>query len=166
MAYFLEMQNIIYQTAARLGQKLHSNGLKVAIAESCTGGGVAHAVTSVSGSSHWFEVGCVTYSNDAKIRLLDVQTSTLEAFGAVSQETVSEMLQGVIALSGADMGIAVSGIAGPTGATSDKAVGTICFAWGSNEGYITNTQNFTGDREDVRNQSILFVLERLLDHLG
>ncbi|GLX81533.1 CinA family nicotinamide mononucleotide deamidase-related protein [Thalassotalea eurytherma] len=117
--------------AEQVNQLLSSNNLTLTTAESCTGGLIASQITQVSGASQNFHAGFVTYSNDMKSKLLNVNKTTLEEYGAVSEHTVIEMLKGALAISGAELGIAVSGIAGPTGGTDDKPVGTVWIAWGN-----------------------------------
>ena len=127
----------------------------VVTAESCTGGGIARALTSVAGSSHWFCEGFITYSNNAKVRRLAVPRSLLERFGAVSEEVVLAMAEGALGASAsADYAVAVSGIAGPGGGSEDKPVGTVWLAWGARGGhFVSRCFHFQGDRESVRQQS-------------
>ena len=145
---------------------LRQSGRSLATAESCTGGWVSKALTDLAGSSDWFGFGLVTYSNQAKQRLLGVKPGTLERYGAVSEQVVEEMARGLLELSGADLGLAVSGIAGPDGGSADKPVGTVWFAWSSREGeriqVQTGLQRFSGDRESVRRQAVAFALQGLL----
>ena len=145
---------------------LRRSGRTLATAESCTGGWVSKALTDLAGSSDWFGYGLVTYSNRAKQRLLGVGHDTLERYGAVSEQVVEEMARGLLELSGADLGLAVSGIAGPDGGSDDKPVGTVWFAWSSREGdgiqVQTGVQRFSGDRESVRRQAVAFGLHGLL----
>jgi nicotinamide-nucleotide amidase len=115
--------------ATELGTLLQQRGWRITTAESCTGGLVAGAITAISGSSGWFDFGFVTYSNDAKRGLLDVPQSTLEAHGAVSEEVARAMAAGALEEAKADIAVAVTGVAGPTGGTPAKPVGTVCFAW-------------------------------------
>jgi len=152
--------------AARVGERLKQKGLMLATAESCTGGWVAQAVTSVSGSSDWFDRGFVTYSNDAKCDMLGVSVQTLAARGAVSEETAREMAAGALGRSRASAALAVTGVAGPTGGTPDKPVGMVCFAWALRDGAIeSETRRFEGDREAVRRQSVQHSLQGLLERL-
>jgi nicotinamide-nucleotide amidase len=123
--------------AAQVGGLLKSHGLMLATAESCTGGGVAQAITEVAGSSAWFERGFITYSNLSKQQMLGVRETTLRQHGAVSEATVREMVAGALQHSAAQVSLAVSGIAGPDGGTADKPVGTVWFAWG-----ITNGETY------------------------
>ena len=150
--------------AAELGGALLARGWKVTVAESCTGGLVAGAITSVAGSSDWFDVGYVTYSNAAKASLLGVPEATLAAHGAVSEEAARAMAVGACAKSGADLAVAVTGIAGPAGGTRAKPVGTVCFAWAGRDGAVeATTCRFDGDRAAVRGQSVSFALRGLLE---
>jgi nicotinamide-nucleotide amidase len=156
----------IYELAAELVNELIAAGRTVATAESCTGGWIAKALTDVSGSSQCFGYGIVSYSNDAKESLLGVQPGTLESAGAVSEEVVAEMVDGVLALSGADIGVAVSGVAGPDGGSDAKPVGTVCFAWAvPGRAPVTERRHFDGDRDAVRVRTVIHALERLREEL-
>jgi nicotinamide-nucleotide amidase len=153
----------LYKLVESVGAALAGRKLMLAIAESCTGGGVAEAVTRVAGSSQWFDRGFVTYSNLAKQEMLGVPSEILERCGAVSEETVNAMARGVLARSRADVAIAVSGIAGPTGGTEEKPVGTVCFAWCVGQGPpVALTEHLKGDRESIRRQSVELLLRGLL----
>jgi len=150
--------------ANRVGEQLKTKGLVLATAESCTGGWVAQAVTSVSGSSEWFDRGFVTYSNEAKREMLGVRGETLERHGSVSEETAREMAAGALAASRAHLAVAITGVAGPTGGTPQKPVGMVCFAWALRGGAVESaTRHFDGDREAVRRQSVMFGLQGVLD---
>lgn len=138
----------------RIAEFLTATKQHIVTAESCTGGGVGAALTDIPGSSAWYEQGYITYSNGAKERMLDVPNSLLLAHGAVSHEVVEAMLRGALARAKADIGIAISGIAGPGGATATKPVGTVCIAWGSNERHCRETFLFDGDRSVVRELAI------------
>jgi len=156
----------LYQLAERVGQALKSRGLMLATAESCTGGWVSEAITMVPGSSSWFERGFVTYTYVSKREMLGVSEDTLDAHGAVSEPTVREMVTGALARSHAQIAVAVSGTAGPTGGTPEKPVGTVCFAWGFKDGTPkSETQQFAGDREAVRKQSVEHALNGILSLL-
>lgn len=148
--------------AARVGAALKARGWMLALAESCTGGGVAEAVTSIPGSSFWFDRGFVTYSNASKFDMLDVSPDTVAKYGAVSEQTVAEMAKGALAYSRAQVAVAISGIAGPDGGTAEKPVGTVCFAWNINGTLVTETLRFSGDRQAVRRQSVQHALQGLL----
>ena len=153
----------LHDLAAAVGQALKSCGLVLATAESCTGGWVSEALTMVSGSSDWFDRGFVTYTNAAKQEMLGVSAATLQAHGAVSEQTVREMVSGALAHSRAQVALAVSGVAGPTGGTPAKPVGTVCFAWGAaGRPSVTQTRHFAGDRYAVRRQSVIEALEGVL----
>ncbi len=155
-----------YFLAESLGARLLSENLFVTTAESCSGGGLSHAITDVPGSSQWFEAGFVTYSNQMKEKILGVDSTLLSAHGAVSEPVVEAMLSGALRVSGAHIGSAISGIAGPNGGSEAKPVGTVCFAVGRPGGFETFTEIFEGDRQAVREQSVLCALERMLDILN
>ncbi len=154
----------LYELAQRAGRSLQARGLMVATAESCTGGWVAEALTMIPGSSAWFERGFVTYTYISKREMLGVQTETLERDGAVSETVVREMVAGALKSSHAQVALAVSGTAGPSGGTPHKPVGTVCLAWGAkNLETVSETQHFAGDREAVRRQSVVRALEMLIE---
>ena len=147
--------------AARLGQVATAQSVKVTVAESCTGGGIANAITATPGASGWFEYGFVTYSNGAKSRLLGVKPETLLKHGAVSQEVVEAMALGALDKSAAQYAVAVSGIAGPTGSTPTKPVGLVWFAW-AGPGFLHSAHHIlNGGREGVRSQAVSVALEQL-----
>ncbi len=148
--------------AKTIGERLKARAQQLATAESCTGGWVAQVVTAVAGSSAWFERGFVTYSNAAKQEMLGVASDTLARHGAVSEETAREMALGALARSKADVAVAVTGIAGPSGGSPEKPVGTVCFAWADGGGARSETRRFSGDRESVRRQSVVHALEGVL----
>lgn len=157
------VDDALVSLSEKVGKTLKERGWMLALAESCTGGGVAEAVTSVPGSSAWFERGFVTYSNEAKIEMLGVSPQTLAGHGAVSVETVREMAVGALARSHAQAAIAISGIAGPDGGTPGKPVGTVCFAWAIRNGILHCEQRqLDGDRQSVRRQAAQYALEHLL----
>ena len=154
-----------------LGATLKARGFMLALAESCTGGMVAQAVTSVAGSSAWFDRGFVTYSNQAKIDMLGVSAETLEKFGAVSERTAAEMALGCLKASAlkhsqAHIAGSITGIAGPDGGTADKPVGTVCFGIAQAKQCITITQHFTGNREAIRQQATIAMLAELINQLN
>jgi nicotinamide-nucleotide amidase len=152
---------------ARVAARLTDRGYKLVTAESCTGGGVAEATTSISGSSAWFERGFVTYSDESKVELLGVRPETLARYGAVSEETARAMATGALERSRAQIAVAITGIAGPTGGTPEKPVGMVCFAWAQLAGESHSTRRqFSGDRESVRRQSVFTALEGLLERLA
>jgi len=151
------------QLVFRIGELLNESHASLAIAESCTGGWVAQQITAVSGSSNWFDRGFVTYSNISKTEMLGVPEQTLSDFGAVSEQTVHAMAQGVLLNSHADWSLSVSGVAGPGGGTDKNPVGTVWFAWAGKEGFLRSEScYFTGDREAVREQAVKHALSILL----
>jgi PncC family amidohydrolase len=141
---------------------LAAAGQRVTVAESCTGGGVASALTAIAGSSGWFDLSVVTYSNEAKQRLLGVPAELLQAHGAVSLPVAAAMAEGVRRLAAADWGLSVTGIAGPGGGSADKPVGTVCFGLAHGGGTEVMCCHFAGDREAVRQQAVTCVLGFLL----
>lgn len=153
----------LVKLAAEVGAALKQRGWMLALAESCTGGWAAQAVTAIPGSSAWFERGFVTYSNAAKVDMLDVSEQTLRQYGAVSEQTAREMAQGALTRSQAQIAAAISGIAGPDGGTPDKPVGMVCFAWAAADQPVRcATSHFSGDRESIRKQAVETVLHGLL----
>ncbi len=153
--------------AKQLGNALLARGMMLATAESCTGGGVAQAVTDIAGSSAWFERGFVTYANVAKIEMLGVRQSTLDAHGAVSEMTVREMALGALQHSGAYITLAVSGIAGPGGGSATKPVGTVWFAWAVRDGQVqARLHQLSGDRSQIRAQAVQISLQGALEMLN
>lgn len=152
--------------AEQIGSALLAQNWQLATAESCTGGLISAAITEIAGSSAWFDRGFVTYSNEAKVELLGVSLLTLHAHGAVSEQTVREMLAGALARSVAHVAVAISGIAGPAGGTEDKPVGTVCFGW-QRRGYPARcvTLHLDGDRGAVRAAGTRVALEGLLNLL-
>ncbi len=153
----------ITQLAQTLATRLNECQLKLACAESCTGGWIAKSLTDLAGSSHWFDCGVVSYSDQAKINLLGVSAQTLGTYGAVSQPVVKDMVLGLLDRCDADYGIAVSGIAGPDGGSADKPVGTVWLAWGRPGVLIEAIRfKFDGDREQVRRQSVIAGMQGVL----
>ncbi len=154
----------LFASAVRVGQSLLEERLRLVTAESCTAGWIAKALTDVAGSSRWFECGYVTYSDAAKIRDLGVSAATIAAHGAVSEQTVREMATGAIRVSGADIAVAVSGIAGPDGGSPQKPVGTVwlCVARRSGE-IFTAVERFPGNRENVRRLTVERALQRVVN---
>lgn len=143
------------QCAADLGLLLRNQGLMLSPAESCTGGWISKVLTDNAGSSDYVSAGVVTYSNEAKQSLLGVAGETLAEFGAVSEPVVRQMVSGTLTLTGADLAVAVSGVAGPGGGSEDKPVGLVWFAWGNRHGAVESVcRQFTGDRDAVRRQSV------------
>ena len=165
------MDEDLERLASQVGRALQHRGLMLVTAESCTGGWIAQAVTATAGSSQWFERGFVTYTNIAKQEMLGVRSDTLQRYGAVSEPTVCEMAGGALQHSHAQISVAVSGIAGPGGATADKPVGTVCLAWARrDERHVSHgdavtrsrTLRFPGDRAAVRRAAVLAALRGVL----
>jgi nicotinamide-nucleotide amidase len=161
-----KIEDPLLALAARLGAAALARGAMIATAESCTGGLVAGAITSIAGSSGWFERGFVTYSNLAKEQQLGVAPSTIERFGAVSEETATAMAQGAVRGAAAQWAVAVTGIAGPDGGSPDKPVGTVWFAWVGPNHLQALKRQFDGDRAAVREASVRVALEGLVDRLA
>ena len=160
------MDKRLHQLAQQVGAALKQRALMLATAESCTGGLIGAAITAVPGSSDWYERGFITYSYVSKREMLGVRAKTLQKFGAVSEQTVTEMAAGALAASYAHVAVAISGTAGPGGGTPEKPVGTVCLAWALRGGEpVAETRHFAGDREAVRRQAVERVLERALELL-
>lgn len=156
----------LYTLGNLVGSRLKERGARLVSAESCTGGWVAQVVTSVAGSSEWFERGFVTYSNEAKQELIGVRGETLARHGAVSEETAREMALGALGASHGTIALAVTGVAGPSGGTPAKPVGMVCFAWADRSGKVrSEARHFTGDREKVRRQSVMHALQGIIEWL-
>ena len=151
------------ELALKLSRALHVRGWRLGVAESCTGGWIAKVLTDVAGSSQWFEGGVVAYSNAAKTELLGVPSETLATYGAVSEEAVRAMADGARRRFAVDLAVAVSGVAGPSGGTEDKPVGTVHFAWAAPNRVMAARRIFAGGRESVRRQTVALALERLVD---
>ena len=153
----------LYVLAKKVGSALKRRKLMLATAESCTGGWIAEAVTMVPGSSEWFERGFVTYTYISKREMLGVGSRTLGRHGAVAEEVVREMVKGALKRSHAQVAVAVSGVAGPSGGTPDKPVGTVCLAWGRKGRKLrSETRRYSGNREAVRRQSVERALRGVL----
>lgn len=151
---------------ADLARELLDRQWRCATAESCTGGGIARALTELAGSSDWFERGFVVYSNESKQEMLGVASDTIGRVGAVSEEVARQMAEGALQHSRADAAIAVTGIAGPSGGTADKPVGTVVFAWATRDGGTTaRTRRFDGDRRAIRAAAVEQGIEGLLVRL-
>ena len=156
----------VTKLARRLGVVAKRRGVDVVTAESCTGGGVATAITRISGSAKYFERGFVTYTNIAKKEMLGVSQRTLKLHGAVSEEVAIEMARGALRHSHADISVSVTGIAGPTGGVPGKPVGTVHFAWGVRGGAVQARRfRFAGNRIEVRLQSVYVAIQGLIDLL-
>ncbi|WP_020395426.1 CinA family protein [Thiolinea disciformis] len=157
----------IQHLTMQLAELLCARQWQLVCAESCTGGGIAKVCTDLAGSSAWFDSGFVVYSNQAKQQVLGVSSDTLQRFGAVSEAVVQEMAQGALQQSSAHVSIAVSGIAGPSGASAEKPVGFICFAWClPNQAVASSVQYFQGDRVGIRDQAVEFALQELVKRLA
>lgn len=165
MSAFASNQSIT-SIADRVGNQLLQKKAKITTAESCTGGGIAEAITATAGSSQWFEYGYITYANRAKKQLLNVSQKTLDAYGAVSEQVVEQMAVGAIHSSGANYAIAVSGIAGPDGGSPEKPVGTVWVCWITPETTRVEQYQLQGDRQAVREQVIKISLQELLHQLN
>ena len=152
----------ISQLATELGLLLQALNAQVTTAESCTGGGIAEAITRIAGSSAWFEAGFVTYSNQQKTRQLNVPEPLFVQVGAVSREVVEAMVRGAQAQSGARFAVAVSGVAGPGGGSPEKPVGTVWLAWGDGDHVTSERRHFPGNRDEVRQQTVIAALEGLI----
>lgn len=152
--------------AEHLGQALIAQNAVITTAESCTGGGIAEAITRISGSSAWFEAGFVTYSNQQKTAMLSVPEVLFLEVGAVSQAVVEAMALGALNKSGADYAVAVSGVAGPTGGTTDKPVGTVWLSWAHAEKIVSLKMHYDGDRHSIRTQTIETALAGVLAMLN
>ncbi|WNJ94366.1 nicotinamide-nucleotide amidase [Vibrio ruber] len=149
-----------------VGELLLACGDILVTAESCTGGGIATAITEIAGSSAWFDRAFVTYSNGAKQQMLGVRQETLSQWGAVSEQTVLEMASGALSHSQASLAVSVSGIAGPDGGSAEKPVGTVCFGWKANSGWEkVETVHFSGSRTQIRSQAVYHALQTIHDYL-
>ena len=156
---------ILNGTPAELAQALLARGWCLSTAESCTGGLVSAACTELSGSSAWFERGFVTYSNAAKTEMLGVSAALIEAHGAVSEPVARAMAEGAVHHSSAQVALSITGVAGPTGGSADKPVGTVCFAWATPSGVFSERLQFSGDRAAVRYTAAEHALRGLLQRL-
>lgn len=160
------MDEDLIALSTALGSACHQHQLTIATAESCTGGWAAQVITHTAGSSTWFERGFVTYANAAKVDMLGVLPATLETYGAVSRQTAMEMASGAIAHSKADISLSITGIAGPSGGSPGKPVGTVCFAWCIKGGAAEAEQcQLSGDREAIRRAAVKHGLQGLLDRI-
>ena len=149
--------------AERLGEQLLQRQFMLVTAESCTGGWVGKIITDISGSSHWYDRGFITYTNQAKQDLLGVPADILQAHGAVSEATARAMVEGALIHSRADVALGITGIAGPGGGSIDKPVGMVCFAWATRAGdVLSEKQIFQGAREAVRRQAVMHALQGVL----
>ncbi|HJU70550.1 MAG TPA: CinA family protein [Paucimonas sp.] len=155
----------IMDLATRAGHALHEKNLLLAVGESCTGGGVAQAITEIAGSSEWFDCGFITYSNASKTELLNVPAALIAQHGTVSEEVAAAMAEGALANSNAHVALSTTGIAGPGGAVPGKPVGTVCFGWTRGDRTHTERLVFAGDRQAVRRQTVIHSIKGLLRFL-
>jgi nicotinamide-nucleotide amidase len=160
------IEDELFALAVALGRAAMAKRVMIATAESCTGGLLAGAITAVAGSSDWFERGFVTYSNAAKTEELSVAKDLIERFGAVSEEVARAMAEGALRASRAQWAVAVTGIAGPTGGTPEKPVGTVCFAWAGPGRTASEWRLIPGDRASIRRDSVRVGLQGLFDRLA
>ncbi|AAZ98148.1 CinA protein [Thiobacillus denitrificans ATCC 25259] len=157
----------LHHLAVELSEKLRARGWMLATAESCTGGWVGQLLTSLPGSSHWYERGFITYANAAKVEMLGVPADLLERHGAVSEEIASAMAAGALTYSHAQAALAVSGIAGPGGGTPQKPVGLVCYGWALADGTVmSSTCRLDGDREEIRSRAVAASLRGLIELVG
>jgi len=161
-----------HEIASAVAQTLINRGWKIALAESCTGGLVCATLTDLAGSSAWLERGYITYSNAAKSECLNVPAETIQSFGAVSEQVAKAMAEGALRNANVNAAISITGIAGPTGGSPEKPVGTVCFGWAIKErigddlmNTVTLTKHFSGDRQIVREQARDFALSQFLELL-
>ena len=156
----------LHEVTQELARVLIKNHWHLSTAESCTGGMVAASITELAGSSEWFERGYVTYSNQSKSEDIDVSQNLIEQHGAVSDQVARAMALGAKQNSGSDLSLSITGIAGPTGGSQEKPIGTVCFAWAlANDQIVSETKHFEGDRQQIRQQACDFSLRKLLDLL-
>jgi nicotinamide-nucleotide amidase len=158
--------NVNHVLVERLAVELKNRGAKVTVAESCTGGWIAKILTDFSGSSDWFEYGFVSYGNNAKADLLNIDPQLIDTHGAVSREVAEAMAQGALERAGADLAIAVTGVAGPTGGTPEKPVGTVWIAWlMKGQPVRSDCHHFDGDRDTVRRVTVTTALRKALEYM-
>ena len=147
--------------AQELSEILVTNGLTISVAESCTGGSLSHAITSIPGASSYFDCGYITYSNQSKTEMLGVDIQAIKTYGAVSEEVALEMVIGVTDKSHSDVAVSITGVAGPTGGTPEKPVGMVCFGFSYDGNRSTSTELFSGDRVSFVFQSVSYALRQL-----
>lgn len=153
----------LHDLAKQVGLALTQQGLMLASAESCTGGWLGQIITSIPGSSAWYQSGFITYTANSKQKMLGISTKTLKECGEVSEQIAREMAHGVVARSGAHVSVSITGIAGPGGGTKEKPVGMVCFAWEVKDNHLrSETRHFSGDREAVRQQSVAVAMQGLI----
>jgi len=155
-----------YLKAKKLTELLNSKNMSIAVAESCTGGLLSSSLTSIPGASSYFNCGFITYSNESKIKMLNVDSQTIELFGAVSEKVAYEMAMGAGQNSQSDLAISVTGIAGPSGGTAEKPVGMVCFGFYVEGEVSTTTQFFSGVRSEIVSESITFALTEITSIIG
>ncbi len=160
------MTNDIPDLAAQVGRALQEKGLLLTTAESCTGGGLAQAITEIAGSTSWFDCGFIAYSSASKTEMLDVPAALIAQLGTVSEEVAAAMANGALASSNAHVAMSTTGIAGPSGAVPGKPVGTVCFGWANGDTVHTERLVFAGERRSVRAQTVAHALQGLLRFLG
>jgi nicotinamide-nucleotide amidase len=154
------VENELNLLVTKLGEKFRQQQLLLAVAESCTGGGISQSITAVLGSSSWFDCGFITYSNASKIDMLAVNPETLAQFGAVSEQVAVEMVTGVLLKSRADSAVSVTGVAGPSGGGNDTPIGTVFIAWKTQKtAAIVQKYLFNGNRHAIRQQTIVKALQ-------
>lgn len=157
----------LYQLAVELADRLRARGWMLATAESCTGGWVGQLLTSLPGSSEWYERGFITYANAAKVEMLGVSEGTLATHGAVSEQTAGAMAAGALKHSHAQAALAISGIAGPGGGTPQKPVGLVCYGWALADGTVmSSTCRLDGNREEIRSRAVAAALRGLIELIG
>ena len=157
---------VLQDLAMQAGTALSRQELMLVTAESCTGGWLGQTITSIAGSSGWFDRGFVTYTDISKQEMLGVSNATLERYGAVSEPAAYEMAAGAVARSHAQVAVSITGIAGPDGGTAQKPVGMICFAWVMKDGMaLTETRYYSGSRDEIRRQSVAGALQGVIDLL-
>ena len=144
-----------------LSELLVANGLTISVAESCTGGALSHTITSIPGASSYFDCGYITYSNQSKTEMLGVDIQAIKTYGAVSEEVALEMVIGLANKSHSDVAVSITGVAGPTGGTPEKPVGTVCFGFSCDGKTSTTTKLFSGDRTSIVSQSVSYALKQL-----
>ena len=153
----------LHEITQELARVLIKNNWHLSTAESCTGGMVAASITELAGSSEWFERGYVTYSNQSKSEDIDVSQNLIEQHGAVSDQVARAMALGAKQNSGSDLSLSITGIAGPTGGSPEKPIGTVCFAWAlANDQIVSETKHFEGNRQQIRQQACDFSMRKLL----
>ena len=152
---------MLLNEAQELSELLIANGWTISVAESCTGGSLSRAFTSIPGASSYFDCGYITYSNQSKVEMLHVDIQTIKTYGAVSEQVALEMVIGVATKSHSDVAVSVTGVAGPTGGTPEKPVGMVCFGFCFDGKTSASTQLFSGDRVSIVSQSVSYALKQL-----